>query len=155
MSLAIPDGLWFFLVSKPIEGHTSCTFRKVWPLELLAFIASCHSLKLNNLAWTGKFNETQNTMHKHTVQENTQTNRTKTSVDCKTNISNNARNIQEGLKQADTRVLHVTEEQTLQRQSLSNLFQHRIKPKKQYEIDVLSKVSKTSCFMTCNSSAVL
>jgi hypothetical protein len=94
-------------------------------------------------------------MHKHTVQENTQTNRTKTSVDCKTNISNNARNIQEGLKLADTRVLHVTEEQNLQRQSLSHLFQHRIKPKKQYEIDVLSKVSKNSCFMTCNSSAVL
>ena len=124
--------------------HVS-TFRTVWPLELLAFIASCHALKLNNQSWIDKFEDTQHATQKNINPSNTKPTSTET-IECKTNITSNAENIQI-LEQSDVPVLNIV--QTYKEQGLPNivknvtlnhLFQRKIKAKKQYEINVLSKV---------------
>ena len=125
-----------------------CIFRKVWPLELLAFISSCHALELNNQKWLRKYKETQNILvHKNIEHSETKSNHMDT-IECKTNISSNDRNVQQDLDLADVRTIRTDEtqkQQFLQREgldvNLSHVFRCHMKPKKQYEIDILSKVS--------------
>ena len=130
-----------------------CTFRNVWPLELLAYIASCHALNLNNKTLIEELNYTQNIMDRSTVLKRTKWDHTK-SVEYETNNISNARDIHVSSDiEKDT---IQKEEQILQRGgqnfNLSHPFRRHIKPKKQYEIDILSKVCKNVCIQLIYAS---
>ena len=114
--------------------HFYC-FRKVWPLELLAFIASCHALSLNCQRWVDK---TQTT-HRNTVNKDTPCKHAK-ATGGKARISASAKIIQEDLKQPEIMASHTGEIRKEHCSNLTHPFQRHIKPKKRYEIEVLSKV---------------
>ena len=118
-----------------------CVCRKVWPLELLAFIASCHALNSNYQRWVDTFNEKQ-LPRKNIVNKDTTCNSAR-ATGHEANIFSSAKTVQEDVQQSDVEALHTDGTRNghiLQCPNLSHAFQCHIKPKKRYEIDVMSKV---------------
>lgn len=98
-------------------------------MELLAFIASCEALKLHHQQWVAQYN-------KRKCQ-----NRNKCTL-----TSTRCGHDPEDLEQADAQVKKTNENTNIgqfqnENHSLSHPFRSHMKQKKQYEIDVVSKVS--------------
>lgn len=106
-----------------------CPSRNVWPLELLAFLTTCHALKLENQKFSKVINKADNTKESNSTQKllKSKTFERKGGA-CDTNSTGNSPKVSEHF------VLQHGDE------DLSNSFRRHIKLKKQYEINCLSKV---------------
>ncbi|XP_028406922.1 protein RRNAD1-like isoform X2 [Dendronephthya gigantea] len=102
-------------------------YLNVWPLELLAFLTTCYALKLENQKYLKIINQV-NTPEKSNSPRECTKSKTFEREPCDTNRNCNIQKV------SDSGVMQQKVEH------FSDPFRRHIKPKKQYEINVLSKV---------------
>ncbi|XP_046839091.1 LOW QUALITY PROTEIN: methyltransferase-like protein 25B, partial [Xenia sp. Carnegie-2017] len=124
-----------YSLSQSTDDNVQAKLRQVWPLELLSFIAACHALRLDNQPWLTKLKDLDK------KYERTTSNNGKMSTARVVMLP--WKHLSKDLNQGRRHEVEQTENVvsfTAQNMAIGHPLRCYVKRKKQYEIDILSKL---------------